>query len=82
MIQGFKSSQCEWLKDSRLGQNQHGVRHTPPSASKKQKELANEFVFWLFNGFLITLLRVLFMDDFYQQLVPKGLYYGITNSSS
>ncbi|KAF9361229.1 hypothetical protein BGX34_007274 [Mortierella sp. NVP85] len=43
MIQGFKTSQCEWLKDSRLGQNQHRVRHTPPSASKKQKEIANEF---------------------------------------
>jgi len=59
-IQGFKISDCPWLQDERLRHPDHRVSHVPPSASEKQQEILNEFVYWLFDGFLIPLLQVTF----------------------
>ncbi|KAF9398345.1 hypothetical protein BGX21_007911 [Mortierella sp. AD011] len=60
VLQGFKMSDCQWLQDSRLHDPDSRVSHTPPSASNKQHEILNEFIYWLFDGFLIPLLKASF----------------------
>lgn len=58
VLQGFKMSACEWLQDSRKEDSRASVRHLPPSASEKQFEILCEFMYWLFDGFLVSLLQV------------------------
>jgi len=57
-IQGFKLSDCEWLQDSKIGKTDSDVRHVPPTASMKQHEIFYEFIYWLFECFLIPLVQV------------------------
>ncbi|KAF9360598.1 hypothetical protein BGX26_008583, partial [Mortierella sp. AD094] len=60
VLQGFKMSDCPWLQDSRLRDPDSRVSHIPPSASNKQHEILHEFIYWLFDGFLIPLLKASF----------------------
>ncbi|KAG0378334.1 hypothetical protein BGX24_004111 [Mortierella sp. AD032] len=75
VLQGFKLSECMWLQDPQLGQEGSSVRHTPPTASDKQHEILREFVYWLFDGFLMPLLQAAFYvtDSSYQR--NKVFYY-------
>ncbi|KAG0320324.1 hypothetical protein BGZ99_004568 [Dissophora globulifera] len=74
-IQGFKTSHCEWLQDSQVRKPGTGVKHVPPTASEKQQEILNEFVYWLFDGFLVPLLQASFYvtDSSFQR--NKVFYY-------
>ena len=60
-LQGFKLSECEWLQDSHRAHEERPVRHIAPTASDKQHEILHEFVYWIFEGFLMPLLRVSFL---------------------
>ncbi|KAF9437892.1 hypothetical protein BGZ76_010674 [Entomortierella beljakovae] len=60
VLQGFKMSDCKWLQDERLSKSDSHVSHFPPSASNKQHEILNEFIYWLFDGVLIPLLQASF----------------------
>ncbi|KAG0091070.1 hypothetical protein BGZ92_001570 [Podila epicladia] len=75
VLQGFKMSACEWLQDSRKADPRGSVRHLPPSASEKQFEILCEFLYWLFDGFLMPLLQATFYvtDSSYQK--NKMFYY-------
>ncbi|KAG0032923.1 hypothetical protein BGZ82_006337 [Podila clonocystis] len=75
VLQGFKISACEWLQDSRKADPRGSVRHLPPSASEKQFEILCEFLYWLFDGFLMPLLQASFYvtDSSYQK--NKMFYY-------
>ncbi|KAG0022333.1 hypothetical protein BGZ81_008560 [Podila clonocystis] len=75
VLQGFKMSACEWLQDSRKADPRGSVRHLPPSASEKQFEILCEFLYWLFDGFLVPLLQASFYvtDSSYQK--NKMFYY-------
>ena len=59
VLHGFKMGDCSWLQDSRLQEKECRVTHIPKTASKKQVEILHEFVYWLFEGFLIPLLKVM-----------------------
>ncbi|KAG0079000.1 hypothetical protein BGZ90_003804 [Linnemannia elongata] len=74
-LQGFKLSECEWLQDSHRVHEERPVRHIAPTASDKQHEILHEFVYWLFEGFLMPLLRATFYvtDSSYQR--NKLFYY-------
>ncbi|KAF9319390.1 hypothetical protein BG003_009165 [Podila horticola] len=75
VLQGFKISACEWLQDNRKADPRGSVRHLPPSASEKQLEILCEFLYWLFDGFLVPLLQATFYvtDSSYQK--NKMFYY-------
>ncbi|KAF9390693.1 hypothetical protein CPC16_004879 [Podila verticillata] len=75
VLQGFKMSECGWLQDSRNEDPRANVRHLPPSASEKQFEILCEFLYWLFDGFLVPLLQASFYvtDSSYQK--NKLFYY-------
>ncbi|KAF9147000.1 hypothetical protein BG015_011419, partial [Linnemannia schmuckeri] len=75
VLQGFRLSECEWLQDSHRGHEGRSVRHIPPSASDKQHEILHEFLYWLFDGFLMPLLQATFYvtDSSYQR--NKVFYY-------
>ncbi|CAO3564166.1 unnamed protein product [Mortierella alpina] len=75
VLHGFKLSDCSWLQDSRLQYKESRVTHTPKTASKKQLEILHEFVYWLFEGFLIPLLKSAFYitDSSFQR--NKICYY-------
>ncbi|KAF9896557.1 hypothetical protein BX616_007229, partial [Lobosporangium transversale] len=75
VLQGFKMSHCGWLEDTRLRKPGERVKHIPPSASDKQHEILQEFMYWLFNGFLIPLLQASFYvtDSSFQR--NKVFYY-------
>ncbi|KAG0296419.1 hypothetical protein BGZ96_009502 [Linnemannia gamsii] len=75
ILQGFKLSECTWLEDPKLGQERSSVAHTPPTASDKKHEILHEFIFWLFDGFLMPLLQATFYvtDSSYQR--NKVFYY-------
>lgn len=57
-LQGFRLNDCEWLRDQKIGQADSGVHHVPPTASMKQHQILYEFIYWLFEGFLIPLIKV------------------------
>ncbi|KAF9943040.1 hypothetical protein BGZ67_007685 [Mortierella alpina] len=75
VLHGFKTSDCSWLQDGRLQENGSHVTHIPKTASKKQLEILHEFVYWLFEGFLIPLLKSAFYitDSSFQR--NKICYY-------
>ncbi|KAG0250839.1 hypothetical protein BG011_008049 [Mortierella polycephala] len=75
VLQGFKMGDCEWLQDTQVRKLGSYVRHVPPSASIKQHEILYEFVYWLFDGFLISLLQAGFYitDSSFQR--NKVFYY-------
>jgi len=50
LLQGFSLTACAWLG---------GNSQRPTAADMdKRKELLSEFLFWLFDGFVIDLVRV------------------------
>ncbi|KAF9962271.1 hypothetical protein BGZ72_008406 [Mortierella alpina] len=75
VLHGFKTSDCSWLQDNRLQEKESRVNHVPKTASKKQLEILHEFVYWLFEGFLIPLLKSAFYitDSSFQR--NKICYY-------
>ncbi|KAF9419693.1 hypothetical protein BGZ94_009334 [Podila epigama] len=75
IVEGFAPSSCEWLQDSRRGDPRHGVRNKPPSESQKQFEITCEFLYWMFNGFLIPLIRATFYVTDSAQHKNRLFYY-------
>ncbi|KAG0366783.1 hypothetical protein BGZ54_004884 [Gamsiella multidivaricata] len=75
VLQGFRMSDCQWLQDTRLRKPDSRVHHTPPTASDKQHEILHEFLYWMFDGFLIPLLQASFYitDSSFQR--NKIFYY-------
>ncbi|KAI1315063.1 hypothetical protein EDD11_001356 [Mortierella claussenii] len=70
VLHGFKMSACQWLEDTRISNPR-----TQPTASVKKHEILQEFLYWLFEGFLIPLLRSAFYitDSSFQR--NKIFYY-------
>ncbi|KAG0212584.1 hypothetical protein BGX28_006020 [Mortierella sp. GBA30] len=60
VLHEFRTSDCTWLQDTRLRTPDSPVAHIPQTASMKQREILHEFVYWLFNGFLVPLLKSAF----------------------
>ena len=57
VLQGFSSSDCDWLIPPGPGaRQQHRVC---VSDAVKRKELLEEFLFWFFDSFLLPLIKVL-----------------------
>jgi telomerase reverse transcriptase len=54
LLQGFKVMDCAWLAPAGFVP---GARVTEGDA-RKRRELLAEFLWWLFDGFLIPLLKV------------------------
>lgn len=56
VLQGFSSSDCDWLIPPGPGtRQQHRVS---VSDAMKRKELLEEFIFWFFDSFLLPLIKV------------------------
>jgi telomerase reverse transcriptase len=56
ILQGFSTSECDWLMPSGLAaRNQPRVSVTD---ALKRKELLEDFVFWYFDSFVSSLLKV------------------------
>ncbi|THH09180.1 hypothetical protein EW146_g8757 [Bondarzewia mesenterica] len=58
IMQGVSISKCEWLA-LRSSMTEHRTS-IPVSDSIKRRELMEEFLFWYFSSFLLTLLRTTF----------------------
>ena len=56
LLQGFATSDCEWLMPSSAKAQQQS--RVPVTDALKRLELLQEFVFWFFDGFLLPLLKV------------------------
>ncbi|TPX41394.1 hypothetical protein SeMB42_g05053 [Synchytrium endobioticum] len=56
VLNGFKILDCEWLQPSKLKLNQQ----VPLSDYQKRYELLQEFLYWLFDGLVIPLLKTSF----------------------
>lgn len=57
VLQRFSSSDCEWLMPPGDG---HEQKRVSLSDASKRRELLEDFLFWFFDSFLISLLRVRF----------------------
>ncbi|TPX30327.1 hypothetical protein SmJEL517_g06094 [Synchytrium microbalum] len=55
-IDEFKMSDCEWLVPLGFQQGQH----IPLSDTLKRRQLLEDFTFWLFDGFIIPLIKTSF----------------------
>lgn len=55
VMQGFSTQECEWL----LPSNSRAL-HQRPSVTDalKRRELAEEFLYWYFDSFIIPLIKV------------------------
>lgn len=56
LLQGFRTSDCEWLMPDSPGALKQS--HVSVTDSFKRLELLQEFLLWYFDSFLIPLLRV------------------------
>lgn len=54
-MQGFSIGMCDWLMPPGSGQRQARVS---VSDSLKRRELLEDFVYWFFESFILTLLKV------------------------
>lgn len=54
VLQGFKVNDCVWLAPAGF----YEVSRITEGDARKRRELLAEFVWWLFDGFLIPLLKV------------------------
>ncbi|KAJ3019795.1 hypothetical protein HKX48_001768 [Thoreauomyces humboldtii] len=58
VVQGFKINECSWAMDPRPIDSK--TRHIPPSETLKRTELVFQLLFWLFESFLIPLIKTTF----------------------
>ncbi|KAG0259500.1 hypothetical protein DFQ27_004036 [Actinomortierella ambigua] len=74
VLQGFRMSDCEWLQDP---QRKEGVRvrHTTLTDSKKQQDILQDLVRWLFEGFLVPLIRASFFATESSHCRNRIFYY-------
>ncbi|KAK7050869.1 Telomerase reverse transcriptase [Paramarasmius palmivorus] len=56
-LQDFSTSACEWLMPPGDGKNQMRV---PVTDTLKRRELLEDFLFWFFDSFIVSLLRTTF----------------------
>jgi telomerase reverse transcriptase len=56
ILQGFSTSKCTWLMPS--GKAFHGQTRVSVSDALKRRELLEEFIFWYFDSFVSSLLKV------------------------
>jgi hypothetical protein len=56
VIQGFSTSDCEWLIPPGPGARQQ--RRVSATDALKRKEILEEFLFWFFDSFVLPLIRV------------------------
>lgn len=54
IMQGFSISECRWLEPDGA---KPGARVSVGDALKR-KEILSEFIFWLFDGFIVPLIKV------------------------
>src|SRR5437868_11525504 len=52
-MQGFSNSECDWLSPSNTDQ----VR-VPVTDTMKRRELLEDFLYWFFDSFVLSLLQV------------------------
>ncbi|ESK87254.1 telomerase reverse transcriptase [Moniliophthora roreri MCA 2997] len=57
VLQDFSTSACEWLMPPGDGRNQGRV---PVTDALKRRELLEEFLFWFFDSFIISIIRTTF----------------------
>lgn len=58
LLQGFSISDCDWLRPPKASRSNENKPNQVEMA--KRKELLADFLYWLFDGFIIELLRVRF----------------------
>ncbi|PIL35516.1 hypothetical protein GSI_02244 [Ganoderma sinense ZZ0214-1] len=58
VLQGFRTTDCDWLMPHTPGARKQS--RVSVTDSLKRRELAEEFLFWYFDGFLIPLLKTTF----------------------
>jgi len=56
VLQGFSTTDCDWLTPSGVPGCHHGRVHVTDSL--KRRELLEEFMFWYFDAFVIPLIKV------------------------
>ncbi|KAL1918651.1 uncharacterized protein VTP21DRAFT_2673 [Calcarisporiella thermophila] len=56
VIQGFQINKCSWLDPDEI----NSTRHIPPTETRKRREILYEFIFWLFDSFIMALIRTNF----------------------
>lgn len=54
VLQGFSLAECTWLESDNFKQ---GDRVSAPDSAKRT-EILHEFIYWIFDSFLIPLLKV------------------------
>ncbi|KAL0579065.1 Telomerase reverse transcriptase, partial [Marasmius crinis-equi] len=57
VLQGFSTAACDWLMPPGDGKSQRSV---PVTDALKRRELLEDFVFWFFDSFIVSLLRTTF----------------------
>ncbi|KAG7089455.1 hypothetical protein E1B28_011140 [Marasmius oreades] len=57
VLQGLSTTACDWLLPPGDGQKQLRV---PATDALKRRELMEDFIFWLFDSFIISLIRTTF----------------------
>ncbi len=55
VVQGFSTSACDWLMPPGSGANQMRV---PATDFFKRRELLEDFLYWYFDSFVLSLLKV------------------------
>ncbi|KAF7374776.1 Telomerase reverse transcriptase [Mycena sanguinolenta] len=72
IVQGFSTSDCEWLMPPGTGARQMRV---PVSDALKRRELLEDFLFWYFDSFLLPLLKTTFYVTESSALRNHVLYF-------
>ncbi|KAF7316755.1 Telomerase reverse transcriptase [Mycena chlorophos] len=72
IMQGFNTSDCEWLMPPGSGARQTRV---PVTDALKRRELLEEWLFWYFDSFLIPLLKTTFYVTESSALRNQVLYF-------
>ncbi|KAJ8072353.1 Telomerase reverse transcriptase [Marasmius tenuissimus] len=57
VLQGFSTAACDWLLPPGNGTKQQSV---PVTDSLKRRELLEDFLFWVFDSFIVSLIRTTF----------------------
>lgn len=71
-MQGFRMSDCEWL----LPPNKRArCQRATASDDKKRQEILSEFLYWLFDAFLMPLLRTTFYTTESSAFRNRVLYF-------
>ncbi|OBZ72156.1 Telomerase reverse transcriptase [Grifola frondosa] len=73
ILQGFSTSECEWLALNGAGSLKQ--RRVSVSDSLKRRELLEEFLFWYFDSFLLPLLKSTFYVTESSAFRNKVLYF-------